>query len=73
MILTLDWVIQTALTAGVATGGSLVVTKIAIRILEGKKKGVVESPPKVCPLQGCLSCQMRNNGHNKSETVTIKN
>jgi hypothetical protein len=72
MILTFDWVIQTALTAGVATGGSLVVTKIAIRLIEGKKKEIVESPPKFCPLQGCLNCQMRNNGHNKPEIVTIK-
>jgi hypothetical protein len=66
MIFTLEWAIQTGLTASIATIGSVIATRMTIWLFDGVKKRKAEKPVTECPLQGCLSCRLRIREKSKS-------
>ncbi len=66
MIFTLEWAIQTGLTASIATIGSVIATRVTIWLFDGVKKKKAEKSVTECPLQGCLSCQLRISEKNKT-------
>jgi hypothetical protein len=59
MIFTFEWAIQTGMTAGIATTGSVIATRVTIWLFDGVKKMKAEKPVTECPLQGCFSCRLR--------------
>jgi hypothetical protein len=66
MIFTLEWAIQTGLTASIATIGSVIATRMTIWLFDGVKKRKGEKPVTECPLQGCLTCRLRTSEKSKS-------
>jgi hypothetical protein len=66
MIFTLEWAIQTGLTASIATIGSVIATRVTIWLFDAGKKKKTEKPVTECPLQGCLSCRLRTSERSKS-------
>jgi hypothetical protein len=69
MIFTLEWAIQTGLTASIATIGSVTATRMTIWLFDGVKKRKGEKPVTECPLQGCLSCKLRQKVYNKYKVL----
>lgn len=67
MIFTLEWVIQTAVTASVATIGSVTVTQMTLWVFENVKKEKAEKPVTECPLQGCFNCHLKG----KDSTIQL--
>lgn len=69
IIFTADWALQTALTAAIAGASGYGATRLAAHAFDvGKKQGKGQAVITTCPLQGCLTCSSRNNGH-KAETL----
>lgn len=69
MIFTIEWAIQTGLTASIATIGSVIATRVTIWLFDAGKKRKAGKSVTECPLQGCLSCRLRTSEKSKAPNI----